>query len=61
MITYEGSALWKHIEYTNDMEALSNMAKYIDAAIIYHEQNEDADNAEFFKEAQRALEDKNKS
>lgn len=51
-IKYKGSELWKNIEYTNDLEQLSNMAKYIDGAVVYHEQNKDDDNANFFKEAQ---------
>lgn len=50
---YEGSELWKNIEHTNDLEQLSNMARYIDGAVTYHEQNKDEENAEFFRQAQR--------
>lgn len=52
-IIYEGSELWKNIEYTNDIEQLSNMAKYIDGAVNYHEQIGDKDNADFFRKAQK--------
>ena len=52
MITYKGSELWKNIEYTNDIDQLSNMSKYIDGAVLYHETIKDEDNLRFFKEAQ---------
>lgn len=51
-IKYEGSELWKNVEYTNDIEQLSNMARYIDSAIVYHNQRGDKENENFFIEAQ---------
>lgn len=53
MIKYEGSELWKHVEYTNDIDQLINMSRYIDGAVLYHETTGDEENATFFKEAQK--------
>jgi hypothetical protein len=52
MIEYKGSELWKNIEYTNDIDQLSNMSKYIDGAVLYHETIKDEDNLQFFRKAQ---------
>jgi hypothetical protein len=49
---YKGSELWKNIEYTNDIERLTNMSKYIDGAVLYHHTVGDNENLKFFKEAQ---------
>lgn len=51
MIKYEGSELWKNIEYNNDIEQLYNMSRYIDGAVIYHKTTGDKDNEEFFTAA----------
>jgi hypothetical protein len=52
-IKYKGSELYKNIEYTNDIDQLHNMCKYIDGAIGYHQCLGDIDNIDFFKEAQK--------
>lgn len=48
---YKGSELWKNIEYTNDIDQLHNMSKYIDGAILYHQSLADNDNVKFFQSA----------
>ena len=51
MIEYKGSECWKNIEYTNDIDQLSNMVMYIDGAILYHRTIGDEDNLQFFQKA----------
>lgn len=50
---YKGSELYKNVEYTNDIEQLHNMVKYIDGAVTYWEMVGDQDNLKFFKQAQQ--------
>lgn len=52
MIQYEGSELWKNVEFTNDIEQLNNMVRYIDGAVCYWEQVGDQQQIDFFKSAQ---------
>lgn len=49
---YEGSELWKNVEYTNDIDQLYAMVRYIDGAVLYHDTIKDEDNLKFFKKAQ---------
>jgi hypothetical protein len=51
-IKYIGSELWKNIEYTNDIDQLTNMSKYIDGAVLYHRTVNDENNLTFFLKAQ---------
>lgn len=50
-IKYEGSELWKSIEFTNSSEQLANKFRYIEMAIETHKKENNIEQANFFIDA----------